>query len=72
MKTVERTYTVEATIEEGRILEKALHRFYVELKAEAKDNPEAYVKNSDLRNKVRDMRNYFAHWDNRSYMGEDA
>lgn len=70
MKTVERTYTVEVTIEEGRILEKALHRYYKELSN--KESAHVYATNTDLRNKCRDMRNYFANWDNRSYMGEDA
>ena len=70
MKTVERTYTVEITISEGRIIEDALHRYYKELSN--KEDAQAYAKNSDLRNKCRDMRNYFAHWDNRSYMGVDA
>ena len=70
MKTVERTYTIEVTIEEGRILEKALHSYYKKLSN--KEDAQAYAKNTDLRNKCRDMRNYFAFWDNRSYMGDDA
>lgn len=75
MITLERKYTVELTIAEGRLIENALHRYYKELKKERESDPEKFASGSGnalLLDKYRDMRNYFANWDNRSYMGDDV
>lgn len=63
MTEIARTFIVELTDEECSIITDALHNHF---KAAKQD------KNSNLINKIRDLRNGFAAFENRYFMGEDA